>query len=106
MYTFSNKLKMASIILMIVGILGIGYGFISSPSTVEEAKAMVAADAHHGGAASHGEESHEATTTHHSEASEDAHHEASASHGDEAAEHASHDAHTLSKLQNRPWAAF
>ena len=98
---------MASIILMIVGILGIGYGFISSPSTVEEAKAMVAADAHHGGAASHGEESHEATTTHHSEASEDdAHHEASASHGDEAAEHASHDAHTLSKLQNRPWAAF
>ena len=106
MYTFSNKLKMASIILMIVGILGIGYGFISSPSTVEEAKAMVAADAHHGGAALHGEESHEAPTTHHSEASEDAHHEASASHGDEAAEHASHDAHTLSKLQNRPWAAF
>ncbi|MEL4308812.1 quinol:cytochrome C oxidoreductase [Joostella sp. CR20] len=105
MYTFSNKLKMASIILMIVGILGIGYGFISSPSTVEEAKAMVAADAHHGGA-SHGEESHEAVATHHSETKEAGHHEDAHGAHAEADAHAEHDAHTLSKLQNRPWAAF
>ena len=46
MYTFSSKLRMSAIILMIVGLLGIGYGFISAPKTVEEAKARVS-DSHH-----------------------------------------------------------
>lgn len=51
MYTFSSKLRMSAIILMIVGLLGIGYGFISAPKTVEEAKAMVS-DSHHDDSAS------------------------------------------------------
>ncbi len=51
MYTFSNRLKIASFILMAVGLLGIGVGFMSAPSTVEEAKAMVAShDDGHGDA--------------------------------------------------------
>ena len=55
MYTFSNRLKMASFILMAVGALGIGIGFVSMPGSVEEAKAMVAShDDGHG--SSHGEE--------------------------------------------------
>ncbi|MCF8713344.1 quinol:cytochrome C oxidoreductase [Joostella atrarenae] len=106
MYTFSNKLRIASFILMIVGVLGIGYGFFTSPSTVEEAKALVSNNAHHG-AASHEDNSHEAAAVnHHEEASKGEHHKTEAGHGDEAAAHQSHDEHTLSKLQNRPWAAF
>ncbi len=42
MYTFSNRLKIGSIILMAVGLLGIVGGFVMAPATVEEAKAMVA----------------------------------------------------------------
>ena len=40
MYTFSNKLRNLSIALMLVGFLGLVYGFLSAPQTVEEAKAM------------------------------------------------------------------
>lgn len=91
MYTFSNRLRITSFILMIVGVLGIGYGFLSAPSTIEEAKAIVAAkEVHHSGG-------HEQAT------SEDENH---AAHTDaHAQDHAAHDAHTLSKLQNRPWSA-
>lgn len=89
MYTFSNRLRIGSFLLMAVGLLCIGIGFVSTPATVEEAKAMVAAhgDAHGGGA-------HEAATTHDSgmAGSED--------HG------SAHDEHLLHQLQNRPWAAL
>ncbi|RAJ11250.1 quinol:cytochrome C oxidoreductase [Arenibacter echinorum] len=88
MYTFSNRLKIASFILMAVGVLGIGIGFMAAPSTVEEAKAIVAGhgDGHgdaHAVAESHGDEM---------------------GHGD--AHDASHDEHLLHQLQNKPWAAL
>ena len=58
MYTFSNRLKIASIILMIVGALGIVGGFVMAPGTIAEAKAMVAGhDEGHGDA-------HEAEAAH------------------------------------------
>jgi len=91
MYTFSNKLKIGSLILMALGLLGMGIGFVSAPATVDEAKAMVA-DAHsdgHGGG-------HEETAT-------PAEHGAAA-HADESHD-AAHDEHLLHQLQNRPWAA-
>ncbi len=93
MYTFSNRLKIASFILMAVGLLGIGVGFMSAPTTVEEAKAMVAS--HDDG---HGD-------THAVEASP----VASDAHGEEAqgeSHDASHDEHLLHQLQNKPWAAL
>lgn len=101
MYTFSNKLKLASFILMAVGLLGIGIGFVSSPSSVEEAKAMVAA--HDGG---HGDEAHVAVShvvedTH---AVHEEHNVAAADH--EEGHDASHDEHLLHQLQNRPWSAL
>ena len=40
MYQFSKNLKLTAFGLIIVGLLGIGYGFYSAPSTVEEAKAF------------------------------------------------------------------
>ena len=91
MYTFSNRLKIGSIILMAVGLLGIIGGFVMAPGTVEEAKAMVAShDDGHGDA-----------------------HAAEVSHGAQDNEHAvtegdhgmSHDEHLLHQLQNKPWAA-
>ncbi|MGB5665960.1 MAG: quinol:cytochrome C oxidoreductase [Maribacter sp.] len=93
MYTFSNRLKIASFILMAVGLLGIGVGFISAPGTIEEAKAIV--DSHDD---SHGD-AHAAEATH----------AVAESHGEEAqteGHDASHDEHLLHQLQNKPWAAL
>lgn len=89
MYTFSNRLKIGSLILMALGLFGMAIGFVSAPSTVEEAKAMVAShdDGHGGG---------------HSEAAHGG--EAAAAHGDETHQ-ADHDEHLLHQLQNRPWSA-
>ncbi len=104
MYTFSNRLKIGAIVLMALGILGMGVGFVSVPSTPEEAKAMVAAhDDGHGD--SHAEESdHPATASEHPDAAEhpaeDAGHAAATEHG------ASHDEHLMHQLQNRPWSAL
>ena len=47
MYTFSNKLRNFSIILMLIGFLGLTYGFLTAPNTIEQANAMVD-DPHHG----------------------------------------------------------
>lgn len=87
---------------MAVGLICLATGFLSAPSTVEEAKAMVASahdDGHGGG---HGEEaSSHAVEGDHSE--KDAHGEAST----DGEEHdASHDEHLLHQLQNRPWSAL
>ena len=71
MYTFSSKLKTFSFVLMIVGILGIGYGFLTAPKTIQDVeKILKEEEAHHGGgheAAGHHEakaESHEAEAKH------------------------------------------
>ncbi len=61
MYTFSSKLKTLSIILMILGILGIGYGFLTAPKDIADVEKILAAEeAHHEG----GAEAHEAATPH------------------------------------------
>jgi len=98
MYTFSNRLKIGSFILMAIGVLGIAIGFITAPSTVEEAKAMVASHGDdHGGS--------------HAEAAEypSVGKGAQVEHGNamETEEHSSsHDEHVLHQLQNKPWAAL
>jgi hypothetical protein len=38
MYTFSSKLKTTALVLMILGLVGIVYGFLSAPKTIEEAR--------------------------------------------------------------------
>lgn len=92
MYTFSNKLRIGSFIAMALGVIFLAIGFVSTPSTVEEAKAMVAS-AHGDG---HGEAHAEEAVSH----GEDQ------GHGAEAAHDASHDEHLLHQLQNRPWSAL
>lgn len=46
MYTFSSKLKTFSLILMVMGLLGIGYGFLSAPKNIQEVEALLAAESH------------------------------------------------------------
>jgi len=96
-YTLPNKLKLFAIILMVLGAVGIGAGFLSAPGSTAEVKQMMAA---------HGDD--------HGEASNESHDTIEDSHGDAAAHGASHDAadeqkhleNTLHQLQNRPWSAL
>lgn len=93
MYTFSNRLKIASIILMVVGFVGVATGFLNAPANVEEAKEMVASHGDGHGSA-HGEEAMHATEGDHgATATAEAH-------------DSSHDEHLLHQLQNRPWSAL
>jgi hypothetical protein len=87
MYTFSSKLKMFSFVLMIVGVLGIGYSFISAPKTTADVEKILIADGH--GA------SHDAHVTKGHDAQDAKAH----------AEHEEHLEHVLHQLQNKPWAA-
>lgn len=98
MYTFSNKLKTFSFILMAVGILGIGYGFFNAPKDIHEVETLLAAE-NHGG---HGAVAHQDT-----QSSEDAHgvHN-KVDEAKVAAEHEEHLTHVLHQLQNKPWAAL
>lgn len=112
MYTIPSKLKITFIVLMMIGATCLGVGFLSAPTTVAEAQAMVA-DAHHGeeshgetGASSHdshsetaqakqADTSHETSSSHHA-----------GSHGEAAAHEDKHGEHLLHQLQNKPWAAL
>src|SRR5690606_35611599 len=102
MYTFSNKLKTFSIVLIILGLLGVGYGFMTSHKSFEEVETLLAEEAaHHGG--SHGEDTaHEAHVEKtHGEAS--SHGESSESQVDE---HTKHVEHVQHQIANRSWAAL
>jgi hypothetical protein len=92
MYTFSSKLKTLSFALIIIGFLGVAYGFLSTPTSVEEVKVMMQ-DSHneHSEAASH-----QATTNAHP-----ADGSVASAHADD--EHA---LHVLHLLQNKPWSAL
>src|SRR4051812_9750049 len=46
MYTISSKLKTFSIVLMVLGLLGIGYGFLTAPKDIKEVEAILAAQSH------------------------------------------------------------
>lgn len=48
MYTFSKKLKTTAFILMTLGFIGIVYGFLSAPKTIEDAEKIIA-ESHHEG---------------------------------------------------------
>ena len=92
MYTFSSKLKTFSLALMVIGLLGVGYSFLSTPSNVEDVKIMLqeSHDAHGDEASSHEADSHTAEDGHSDAAhSEDAHAE-----------------HVLHMLKNKPWSAL
>ena len=92
MYTFSSKLKTFSYALMIIGLLGVGYGFLSTPSSVEDVKVLL-------------QESHDAHGDVTTSAENDTHAEANDSqdntHSDDA-----HAEHVFHLLKNKPWSAL
>ena len=95
MYKVSANIKIFSFSLIILGLLGIGYGFYSAPKTIEQSKEMVS---------SHGHSSHSLTDSHSNDShSADSH--SSDSHGYDSHEK-SHDEHVFHQLANRPWAAL
>ncbi|TYB78409.1 quinol:cytochrome C oxidoreductase [Bizionia myxarmorum] len=102
MYTFSNRLKTFSIALIIIGALGVVYGFMTSHKSFEDVETMLATEASHGGG--HGEEaSHDVATTHDMTAENAALTETGEAHVDEHKEHVEHVQH---QLANRPWSAI
>ncbi|MEJ6775642.1 MAG: quinol:cytochrome C oxidoreductase [Flavobacteriia bacterium] len=109
MYTFPNKLRNLAIAFMVIGFLGLAYGFITAPSTIEDAKAMVASshgdghgESHDAAPAdSHGEETSHAISESHETSSEE---HGTTSH--EEGHDTSHDEHLFHQLSNKPWAAL
>ena len=94
MYTFSNKLRTFSFALIILGLLGVGYGFMTSHKSLEEVKTMLTEEAStHGG-------SHEAAATH--GISKDSH--SNTTH--EVSEEDAHAEHVQHQIANRPWSAL
>lgn len=88
MYTFSSKLKTLSLALMIIGLLGVGYGFLSAPASVDEVKVLL-------------QESHNA----HGEVAATSSHDVSES-GDAAQSEDAHAEHVYHLLKNKPWSAL
>ncbi|MBT0607724.1 quinol:cytochrome C oxidoreductase [Aequorivita echinoideorum] len=113
MYTLPRSLKLFSIILVILGVLGIAYGFLTTPKTVEEVKEIMAAEASHGEGhdETHAAEGHDGS--HESNfvdtaRGEEGYAERAIAHEKEAHEEAhgiSHEEHVLHQLQTRPWSA-
>ncbi len=135
MYTFSSRLKVFSIILIFLGLLGIGYGFLTAPKNIEEAELILKAQE-----SEHGEGNHEAKQHEEHEPVKEKIKEISApvvvnnikkevdtakavasttvvegptaisKHKeevvDEKKEHAEHLEHVFKQLQNKPWAAL
>ena len=117
MYTFSSKFKLFSLILMIIGLVGITYGFLSAPSNVDDVKEILAAQGGHG--EGHGSE----TTEEHGDQHEDGHEanfvdqargeegysQAAMAHDKDMGAEAHHDEehmeHVLHQMQAKPWSA-
>ena len=89
---------------MIVGAIGLIYGFLSAPSSIEDVKEIIASHEAHGEGHASAEEA-----THHVNGIDAEKSQAVAATGEQAADaHSDEDAHAehmLHQLQNKPWAA-
>jgi len=86
MYSFSNRLRIFSLVLMVIGALAVVYSFMNTPKTLKEVETILhnqQADAH---------------DAHAAHSFDDAHHA-------DDKEHQKHLEHVKHQLQNKPWAA-
>ncbi|MCK8481913.1 quinol:cytochrome C oxidoreductase [Psychroserpens algicola] len=106
MYTFSSKLKSVAIGLMILGAIGVAYGFMTSHKDFSEVETMLASESHHGDG--HGEAaSHHETSQGDAHAAEDTHAVTGGHDGHaEVDEHTKHVNHVMHAMHKRPWAAL
>jgi len=108
MYKVTKNIKILSFSLMILGLVGLAYGFYTAPHSIEESKAIVASYSHgehdvdHAVDLEHKDESHSsdhAIVSDHSEEVNDLDFKSD--------EHSvSHDEHVYHQLSNRPWSAL
>ena len=99
MYVITRNIKILSFSLVILGLLGIGYGFYNAPKNIEQSKEIMA-NKHHD---SHGHDSHSSDSHGHDSHSSDSYGHDSHSEG---SHQMSHDEHVFHQLANRPWAAL
>ncbi|MDN3491097.1 quinol:cytochrome C oxidoreductase [Winogradskyella bathintestinalis] len=104
-YKISNRLRIGAIVLIVLGLLGVGYGFIDSHQyeTVEDVKELLANESHHD---THANEEHAEEVHEESHVSDNIGEEA---HGAEHAEEGhgmSHEEHVLHQIHNRPYSAL
>ena len=100
-YKISNRLRIGAIIMIVLGVLGVAYGFMDSHKyeTVQDVETLLNSEGHHGDA--HAVESHVEATAH----VEDTH--GDDAHGAEAEGHEmSHEEHVLHQIHNRPYSAL
>ena len=102
-YTFPNKLRNLAFAFMAVGFMGLVYGFLTAPKTLEEAKDIVTASHGEGHGSSHDTDD----STAGSHASAESHEvETHATPSHENTHDAAHDEHVFHQLSNKPWAAL
>tara|TARA_A200000159_G_scaffold163504_1_gene189993 strand:+ start:599 stop:2002 length:1404 start_codon:yes stop_codon:yes gene_type:complete len=113
MYTFPNKLRNLAITLMVAGFLGLTYGFLNAPSTLEESKSMVSAN-HGDGHSKPGSGDHGTISDHQTDSQHDTKeivYDSESTHSDSKTHQGvshdlNHDEHVFHQLSNKPWAAF
>ncbi len=106
MYQFSGKLKTFSIVLLIIGLLGSGWSlYKGSTTTLEDAKAAIAAKHDDGHGADHGESHDKKMSAADDHSNNEKVHESN-EHKDDHANPDEHAEHLLHQMQNRPWAAL
>lgn len=101
MYTFSKRIKVFALVLIILGAIGVIYGFMNSHKyqTVEDVKELIAQEAAHHGDSHEVADAHQAATTD-AHATEASHAEAGDHHG------ASKEEQVLHQIHNRPLSAL
>ena len=107
MYTLSSKLRLFAIVCMVLGLIGLVFGFLSVPSTVEEASEILASHEEHHGS---GEEaSHEEANFVDEVRQEHGYSEHAMAQdkdlGHDAHEDGEHMEHVLHQMQTKPWSA-
>lgn len=105
MYTLPSKLKLFSIILVVVGLIGIVYGFLTVPKTVDDVRQIMSEqEAHHPNSDLEGKSVNFVDTARGEEGYAE---RALANSKDLSAEAhgASHEEHALHQMQARPWSA-
>ena len=111
MYTLPRSLKLFSIVLIVLGLAGIIFGFLTTPKTIDDVKIIMAEqDGHHG--ESHAATGHgEGTTANFVDEArgQEGYSESAMQHATDLKPEghgaASHEEHVLHQLQTRPWSA-
>ncbi len=105
MYILSNRLKIFSISLIIIGSLGWFYSYSTSHLTLDQVKELLAEESHHG---SHSDTAHSMETSNEKHHNADINHEGDYNgHSDDAHSHEDeHAEHVLHQIHNRPYAAL